>query len=504
MKTVAQWNIADSASLKFAYEHNKWDDNRSLAGSTDNTIGEPIPVQFGVGITFHDRRRVALDQPARFGAESDGYFLTGNFDLGWADLVSYTMYREEETYTYMDLDGSAAIEPNLPWWAVVFDTENDSFSQEFNLSGNYNDRLDWIIGFFYYEFNDTFNSLSSQIPAFGFVNATDVYDEINSEITAWATFVDLTYEINQKWSVAFGIRYGEEKGEGTLKVAAGNLLTIFPPPIAPGTYKEDDTWESTTPRAVLRYQINDSSNLYLSYSEGYKAGLLPVSDTRVRLGTIKPESIKAWEIGYKYSGEMLRMSAAAFSYDYTDLQVSSYIGTASLTTNAATSTIWGVEFQADAVLNDNWSVNFGIGYTDSEYDKYLTAPHWSVDLGNAQFVPLAGDASGNQMQRTPEVTANLGVQYETSLAQGTLRAGGNYYYTSKIYFDPANQFEQDAYGLLNATLSWSTADEKWTFSLFGTNLTDEEYVAQVLSGPPAILETWGQPRSYGASIGYEF
>lgn len=502
----ALWNVNDAISFKLAYEHNDWDDNTPLAANTYQGLGQSTPVEFGVGFSTDKPDKVALDSPAGFTAETDGWFLTGRFDLGWADLVSYTMVREEETGTNMELDGSAAIAPNPLWWAVTFDIESDTFSQEFNLSGTYGDKLEWVTGLFYYEFEDTYTSLTTQLPSFGFVEPADVYDSIGNDITSWAVFADVTYHMTDAWSVILGLRYSEEEGEGSIAVAPGNLLTLFPPPIAPGTYKDNETWDDTSPRAVLRYQLNDESNMYLSYTEGFKAGIVAASDTSVPLPIIEPEEIDAWEIGYKYASDNIRLNAAAFYYDYTNVQVASYIGISSITTNAASSEIYGAEVQLDALLNEHWSLNLGVAYTDAEYEKYLTAPHWEQDLGALPpgFVGLDGDASGNTMQRAPEWETNVGIQYETTLADGTFRAIGNYYYTSEFFLDPANQFEQDAYGLLNATVSWTTPNDRLTFAIFGTNLTDEDYRTQVLPGPPAILQTWAEPLSYGASVEYSF
>ena len=36
--------------------------------------------------------------------------------------------------------------------------------------------------------------------------------------------------------------------------------------------------------------------------------------------------------------------------------------------------------------------------------------------------------------------------------------------------------DQDAYGLLNATVAYTTQSGKWRFALNGSNLTDEEYL----------------------------
>jgi iron complex outermembrane receptor protein len=108
------------------------------------------------------------------------------------------------------------------------------------------------------------------------------------------------------------------------------------------------------------------------------------------------------------------------------------------------------------------------------------------------------------MQRAPEWTANLGVQYTVPIAVGSILLSGNYYYTSKFPFDPAGEYFQDAYNLVNLRAAWTDAEERWQVAIFGTNVFDEEYNSQVLPGQPAIQRTYGEPAVVGVSVGFKY
>ena len=63
-------------------------------------------------------------------------------------------------------------------------------------------------------------------------------------------------------------------------------------------------------------------------------------------------------------------------------------------------------------------------------------------------------------------------------------------------------FVQDAYGLLNLRVNYSAPDEKYRVSLFGDNLTDENYLLSGFSTENLgiSLNTIGRPRQVGVEV----
>jgi iron complex outermembrane receptor protein len=101
------------------------------------------------------------------------------------------------------------------------------------------------------------------------------------------------------------------------------------------------------------------------------------------------------------------------------------------------------------------------------------------------------------IQNTPEETAFLGLTYTQTLFGGTLTLNGNGSYrgASSQFEVPVKLIDQGSYTLANASVSWTTPDDRWSFSLHGKNLTDEEVkTAAYCFGVPA---TTGCPSSLG-------
>ena len=66
--------------------------------------------------------------------------------------------------------------------------------------------------------------------------------------------------------------------------------------------------------------------------------------------------------------------------------------------------------------------------------------------------------------------------------------------------------ETEAYGLVNARILYANPDDSWEVALFGTNLTDEEYVEHGSISPAVGLANViaGRPREWGLSVEWRF
>ena len=158
-------------------------------------------------------------------------------------------------------------------------------------------------------------------------------------------------------------------------------------------------------------------------------------------------------------------------------------------------------------------------YTHAEFEDFPDAPSYfqcgvSTDprlLCNpadpAQFglfFPTPTDSTGKRLPRTPRFSASLGGQYTIDMGDSSLILNADFYHTSRVYFDPVEQFSQKAYQLLNLRATYSLPGDKVQISLFGTNVTDTSYLAQVLPAALSIGATYGEPASYGAALSVKF
>lgn len=469
---------SDSLQIELALSHADTDDplyntKGAWEGHTLARLLDPANL-----IVADGHLEVSNTAPIAGLAKSDGAYLT--IEKTFANdilLKSFTMARRERNFSSLDLDSS-----NIPVFGVEYTTKNKALTQEFNLSGE-TGRLEWILGAFWMDYREDFYHLAAT--EFPFV----IYDNIGNDMVSSAVFADGTYQVTDDFFLTLGLRYSQEQADAFYK---GQYLL--------GDAEWDGDWSSTTPRVVGRYQLNDDSSVYVSYSQGFKAGLLnPSGFSPV---PVDQEEIDAWEIGYKANWGSVRLDAAAFYYDYQDMQVSSYNGTQALVVNAASSTIKGAEFQLTTLLGEGLEVNLGAAWTDANYEEFPGSQPRDLDPTSPTYMQiLAGNAAGNPMIRSPELSATFGVTYERPLPVGALRLNGNYYYTDEFYFDPNQQFLQEAYGLLSLRATWIAPGEQYTVALFGNNLTDEEYLNQVLPGDQTIGQGYGEPLTWGVEFG---
>lgn len=69
--------------------------------------------------------------------------------------------------------------------------------------------------------------------------------------------------------------------------------------------------------------------------------------------------------------------------------------------------------------------------------------------------------------------------------------------------------DQPAYGLLDASIAWTTPNGDWRFALNGNNLTDKEYLQAGYDFGPAInyisqLGFYGAPRTFSISATFTY
>lgn len=480
-RTSVFYTNDDGLTVEFAYAHSESDDPRAHAFAPLDGYTLGPAVGGGATIVPDGYGETANGAPTAYTSESDGYYLTVEKDIGSLLFKSLTMKRKSESQSKVDLDAT-----NIPVFAVEFSPASDTFSQEFNLSGE-TWGVDWVAGLYYMDYEEEFHNLSAT--EFPFV----VYEKNRTRVRSAAVFIDATYEFYEDWFLTAGLRYSKEKAESEVD---GHFIFGDIP-----VWGED--WKSATPRLVLRHQLEEGSSIYASYSQGFKAGMLqPSAPSTI---PIDQEKIDAFEIGYKANQGSWRFDASAYYYDYTDLQVASFNGTQALVVNAGSSEIYGGDFQLTSLITANLEVTVGAAYTHARYEEFPDSQPRNLTSG-AGFLQIVNgaNADGNQMLRSPDWSGTLAVTYFVPIERGQLRFNGNISYSDDFYFDSNEQFKQEAYTLVSARATWIAPGEKLSVAIFGTNITDEEYISAVLPGDQAIERGYGDPATYGITVGYKY
>ena len=380
------------------------------------------------------------------------------------------------------------------------DLEQDQFSQELQLLGSA-DKLEWILGAYYFN-EDGFNENTLDFTVSNFRSGGSFDNE------AWAAFAQATYDLTDAVHLTLGGRYTDEQKSFTPDqviyqnyyagfsnlVPADNPLAALDAPflqaggrILPLLEKDIDISEFT-PMANLAFDLSDDMMVYLSYSEGFKSGgftqrvfppiiapfTAPAGTPDIDLiPTYEPEFVEVLELGFKgtFMDGRVRVNGALFTTDYEDLQVQVFNSVAPVTQNIGKASIEGLELEVMASPGNGWLVEASLSLLDANYDE--------IDTGNTLI------ARDNDFERVPETAASLGLSRELPLGDnGTLILRGDWSYRSKTFNDAYNTalLETDSTDLIDASVRWLSADEAWTVTLSGANLTDEEYLVTGVYG----------------------
>jgi iron complex outermembrane receptor protein len=119
------------------------------------------------------------------------------------------------------------------------------------------------------------------------------------------------------------------------------------------------------------------------------------------------------------------VNAAAFYYDYKNIQVQEYFTGAINLVNAAAATMKGIDVDFAFLPIDSVTVRGGFEMMSGHYTNFRNAPFYSPTLGpsgapvggNTQSV---GDATGFDTVRTPKGTATVSVAYRVPAPRGSL------------------------------------------------------------------------------------
>jgi iron complex outermembrane receptor protein len=424
------------------------------------------------------------------------------FDIALGDLqlASVTTYAETRFEQTFDVDASSIALTDL-----VATEPSDTWTQDVQLLSPEDASFPWMAGLQLYRQDASnlyvFPDTVSAQPAFP--EGTDISNGLQEVITeAYALFAQVEYPFQERWTATFGGRWTRERKSATLE-AVPSAVTNAPTP-----YADTRGWDDFTPRLAIEYR-GGFGLAYASLSRGFKSGgyNYPASLNPV----LNPETIDSFEVGIKTDLARGRVGvrSALFFYDVEDLQVSrGGAGQFITTENAANATARGLEIDMSAAVTPRMSLEAGIALVDSQYTDYVAGVLVPLPVPPFGSAPLAGglDVQGRSLLRSPDRAAYVGLRYEAALARGArIPVSIAYSYKDDYYFDfspvPATEWlKQDAYGVLNARVAYSSAGDGWEVGVWGTNLTDATYYEDAVLQSASSRVSYADPRAYGVDF----
>jgi len=508
---ILQFTPSDSLQATLIAEYTEfYNHNTSIIPRDDLGLAETLGA-----VPTGSIRKERNDLPTFFDWDSSGVTLNIEWDISDAlRLTSITGWKDYTSDFLFNTDGT-----EIDVTRSNFKYDSEQFSQELRLDAALGDRIDLVAGAYYFT-EDKQGGLglvrASLDPQRSFIIPSE------NDTDAWAVFAELNFAVTDRLNLIAGVRYSDEQKDDFS--AFGLVFDVLglesPGPITPiGTPREtSESWTAWTPKFGVEYRASEDVLYYATATRGFKSG--GFNSLQPSNPPYDPEYIWAYEAGVKsqLADNRIRLNASVFLYDYTDLQVSTFLNNLTFITNAAEATIQGVEVELLAQATDRLELGLAVSYLDAEYDEFLTA-FGSLPCSPAPCTrPLREyDASGNKMVNAPEWKLNATAQYTWPLGDaGALLLFGQLSYQDDLYFTQINEPEvgQEAITLVDARVAWQSASAAWEIAAHAKNLTDEEYfhngvrftstsdpakdVFQIGNalGYPAPGRTWGVQATY--------
>ncbi len=460
--------------------------------------------------------------------EVEGISFTANWDVSDDTSVKY-VFSDRESYspTNIDFDNTALRIFDVP---AIYDDEQTTHEIQLN---NVGENYTFVSGLYYYDGTSCgqFEAILEVLgqAAFGVPGLTREVSGCNNS-TSKAVYAQLSYHLNEQWSVTAGARYTDD--EKTAKVNNGLIFdTVYPESgwidgyvrpegdLVPTVLDDSEAWSKFTPRIGIEYQANNDIMLFASFAQGFKSGTFnPRASTAEP--AVKPEDVDSYEIGMKsqWLEDSLRANVTLFSLDHKNRQYISVLPGSDASVlnqrlgNIGTSDATGIEAEFTYLASEQLLLSATFGYIDTDFKKVLDTD------------PLTGNIFDKSdrftISNTPQYTFNLGANYTIESNVGDFVLNANYYYRDDyVLFEEDSLLTQDGYGITNLSVSWYSTEGDWTAGLHVKNLTDEEYMvggyqfvaplgdgnyAPGLGGDNTLIAYYGDPRTISFTVGYQF
>jgi len=476
------------------------------------------PAPFGVGPLFpawwnanplhaddlYDSRYVSQCSYCQAGSGahrefSETHTPTGTVAVDWniaGDLTvkSFTGWTRVENSYFNDLD-----ETPLPIFENYQSSTDTATSEEIQVNDrNFDNRLVWVGGLYYYHEYSVVSPTSYVIEAFpppkpgiplqlvglpttvptsGATRTTDSY----------AAYLNGTYQLFDKFSLLGGFRYSRDDKSAT-EVGFDSIAKDF----------SSNTW-----MGGVQYQLTPDIMTYGKVSTGYRAGgFNPPSAgvPPVQFIPFNPEKDTSYEIGARmdFFDRRLRLNPTAFYTNWTDIQVQSALpllgqGIVIVLQNAGKARTSGFELEWEAQLMRNLKLFGNVATLSTRYES----------LGTASGITL-----NSEFAMSPTLTYAAGAMYTYDLPDAKLRSSLNWSWRASQWSNPADadKVTLPSYGILNARIEYA-ADKHWSVALTGSNLLDKLYsVGGVNYGAccGTALYDLGRPREWGLTGRYSY
>ncbi len=274
-------------------------------------------------------------------------------------------------------------------------------------------------------------------------------------------------------------------------------------------------YDAVLPNVGVSYEVAENHTVYASYAKSLSA---PRTDNlytarniggTVTLVDSEPETTNSFDLGYRYQGDDLIVSAAVWMTKYDNRIVSAYDEDLGFSTfrNLGSVDMRGIDLEAAWTAAEGLTFYGSVSYLDSEVKD-------NVPLSATTALPTAG----KQLVETPDWTVGLRAQYEVDGWVFGLQGK----YTGERWVSDVNDQKTDSYTVVDLDIRYDLTNvgvDNAYAQLNVINLFDERYLGSYSSvtnafpvnvGAPTLRSgsnaffSIGAPRTVQFAIGLQF
>jgi iron complex outermembrane receptor protein len=457
-----------------------------------------------------------------------------NVELGFGTLTVLPAYRHakllEQHLNFLRVSTGAGF-GNIP-------TTPETSAQttvEVRLA-NSSDKLQWVLGGYFYDENQDTQ----------YVNRSGLIQNIAAKYSldtrSYAAFGEATYSLSDSLRAIGGLRYtSDRRAIQGFSVALSPSLRCAGPSgtVCPSeSFIGDKTYKNVSWKVGAEADVLDDSLLFATVSSGFKGGSFNVAiaptapPNSTDASSYRPETLLAYTVGLKnrFFDNRLQLNLEGFYWDYKDLQqariaVSGAGNSAYSFDNAGKARMYGGSVDFIAKPWSGGTFSGGVEYLNARYTEFIVnqpartllpgSTGCPVTPSSLPPSPTAGplvtiDCAGFEVTRSPKWSGSLAYTHHFDLAEGgAIEPSVDMRFASSRWL--ASDFvaaeRGKSYQTFNASLTYISADDLFTFTGFVRNITNETVYQGAFEAPfmPGVVGVnIAPPRTYGVRMAMNF
>ena len=418
----------------------------------------------------------------------------------------------------------------------ILDFKSDSLElQAVGNAGFMAGNMEYVLGAFYYSDSANLDILSGAIGSGPLIlqNLTTIANK------SYAAYGEVTFRpgADEKFSLTLGARYSHDDREASrinersFSFAAVGGFTpqncgffvpqgfFIPPAVCTptGTVQEANykgKFDDFSPAVTVAYKIDDTLNVYAKWAQGYKSGgTSQRSSNPINFANgFQPENINSFEAGLKgrFFDNRLSASVAVFYMKLDQYQASVQTGSTAGDRDFIGidgNEFYGIEYDLTAAITREFSIGVSGAFLSAKLgEDFADVLNDRGQVVRQFFIPDQTSA--------PRASLAANVDYRTEIANNwNLAMHANLAYQSSIETSSNITDNRTIPGRTivdaNATITRQLGNDAEVYLRFwAKNLFDKEYKT-VSFGSFAFIgantvSEFGEPRTYGATIGFKY